>query len=97
MHGYRPERVDSLEPVAAATDFRRVLEAGGYGAGVLAQQRALCRWGKDLPAALYLDPAREGGLEHRVWPLGQDILKVTYGYAVPFDLIPVALDEIALQ
>lgn len=81
MDGDRPERVDSIEPVAAATDFRRVLEAGGGGSGILAQQRALCRWGKDLPSALYLDPAREGGLEHRVWPVGPDIFKVTYGGA----------------
>jgi len=81
MNGYRPAGVDSLEPVAAASDFRRVLEAGGDGSGIIAQQRALCRWGKDLPAALYLDPAREGGLEHRVWPAGPDILEVTYGGA----------------
>lgn len=81
MDGYRPERLDSLEPVAAAADFRRVLEAGGDGSGILAQQRALCRWGKDLPTTLYLDPAREGGLEHRVWPVGPDIFKVTYGGA----------------
>jgi len=79
MNGYRPEGIEGIAPLAAATDFRRVLEAGGDGTGIIAQQRALSRWGKDLPVALYLDPAREGGLEHNVWPFGQDILKVTYG------------------
>jgi len=81
MDDYRPEGINGIAPVAAAADFRRILEAGGDGTRILAQQRALRRWGKDLPAALYLDPAGEGGLEHRVWPSGQDILKVTYGGA----------------
>ena len=103
MNGYRPAGADSLVPVAAAAEFRRVLETGGDGTGIIAQQRALCRWGKDLPAALYLDPAREGGLEHRVWPAGPDILKVTYGGAYGRTVrrmrngtlaFPVSLDEI---
>ena len=103
MNGYRPAGADSLVPVAAAAEFRRVLETGGDGTGIIAQQRALCRWGKDLPVALFLDPAREGGLEHRVWPVGPDILKVTYGGAYGRTVrrmrngtlaFPVSLDEI---
>jgi hypothetical protein len=77
MNGYRPEGIEGITPLAAAADFRRILEAGGDGTGIISQQRALSRWGKDLPVALYLDRAREGGLEHRVWPVGPDILKVT--------------------
>jgi len=78
---YRPESAHGIEPRAAASDLRRILEAGGNGEGIIAQQRALSRWGKDLPADLYLEPSREGGLEHRVWPVGPDVLKVTYGGA----------------
>ena len=117
MNGYRPEGIEGIAPLAAAADFRRIVEAGGDCTGIISQQRALSRWGKDLPVALYLDPAREGGLEHRVWPAGQDILKVTWvsrirrvaifdarpanfvligETPVPFDLIPVSLDEIGL-
>jgi len=81
MNDYRPQSLDGIEPLTAAADLRRVLAAGGDGTGVLAQQRALARWGKDLPRDLYLTPSREGGLEHRVWPSGPDILKVTFNGA----------------
>jgi hypothetical protein len=55
------------------------LEAGGDGAGIIAQQRALARWGKALAKKDYLDPSREGGLEHRIWLSGSNVVKITYG------------------
>ncbi len=79
MNDYRPRWATGITPLAAAADLRRILEAGGEGEGIIAQQRALARWGRNLPAAEYLDPAREGGLEHLVWPDGADIIKITHG------------------
>lgn len=63
-------------PQSAASDLRRILEAGGGVSGHdlaargAAEIRALVAWAERtgwLDAAYYLTPAREGGLEHRLW------------------------------
>ncbi len=75
-------------PQSAASDLRGILAAGGgvpgqdLGARRAAETRALEAWADRigwLDASYYLTPAREGGLEHRIWldDAGGRVIKVT--------------------
>ena len=74
-----------IDPETAASDIRSILASGGEGESFFAQQRALLAWAERQERLLdprhYLTPARDGGLEHRIWldETAGKVLKVTYG------------------
>jgi len=80
-----PSRNRAIDPETAASDIRAILAASGESESFFAQQRALHTWAENQDRLLdprrYLTPARDGGLEHRIWldEAEGNVLKVTYG------------------
>ena len=74
-----------IDPETAANDIRAILDAGGKGAGILAQRGALLEWaeraGRRYRESFWIAEARIGGLEHLVWNDAENqlIRKATYG------------------
>ena len=80
-----PAANSGIDPETAANDIRAILDAGGKGAGILAQRGALLEWaekvGRRYRESFWIAEARIGGLEHLVWNDAecQIIRKATYG------------------
>lgn len=82
-HEDKSGRDHGSDPAATATDLRRILAASGGETDILAQHDALRQWareqGRVLDAATYATPARDGGLEHKIWDDADRVIKLTYG------------------
>jgi len=80
-----PAGNSGIDPETAANDIRAILDAGGKGAGILAQRGALLAWADKVQRryseSFWIAEARIGGLEHLVWNDAECrlIRKATYG------------------